>query len=146
MQNRPDVFEEHLVSILTNAVRHSPGAVVFQAAMHAVEILPGRIAEDARAGHTVRRNARNTVVDRDWQGLKIGATRRGNHDSSKLLTAFENRGGVTIWTTNFSYGNEQTADDFHREGSLAVRCRGEGPANLMCWSDRGFPLSAHKSA
>jgi hypothetical protein len=108
MQNRPEVFEkEHLISILTNAVKHSRCTVIFEGIMHAVEILPGRTEEEALADRTVMKNARNDVVDWDWQGLEIAATQRGITIHPKVVTAFETRDGATIWTENFSYGNDE---------------------------------------
>jgi hypothetical protein len=108
MQNRPDVFErEHLISILTNAVRHSRCTVIFEATMHAVQLMPGRTEEDALADGTIMKAANDALIAWDWQGLEIAAARQGITIHPNIVTAFETENGKTKWTRNFSYGDDK---------------------------------------
>lgn len=108
MQDRPERFEkEHLISILTNAIRHSRCTVVFEAAMHAVVLPPGSTEEQTLANRSTMKGPKELLVAWDWQILEIGATEHGVAIHSRTVTAFQTKRGETIWSRDFYYDNDE---------------------------------------
>jgi TIR domain-containing protein len=108
MQKRPEVFEkEHLISILSNAVRNSRCTIIFEAVMHAVCLSPGRTEEEALADRTVMKDANDSLITWDWQGFEILTTRHGITIHPKTVMAFEIQDGKTLWSSSIFYNDDE---------------------------------------
>jgi hypothetical protein len=106
LKSKPEVFEtEHLLAILSHAVKKSSCTIIYEGVLHAAALGPGDSEEDLINKRQLMR-VNSAPVIWDWHGVEITAAEWGLTIHPNKIVAFHQEDGKVRWSTGYEYYGE----------------------------------------